>query len=366
MKALWSKRVAVVVLALVLVSALLPTASSLADPETGTVADIIAGHDGLTTLADLLDAAGLTDSLKGPGPFTVFAPTDAAFAALPPGVLDALRADLPTLRNLLLHHVAPEQLLAADLAGLASVPTALGGTIAVSVVDGDIFLNGTIRVIVTDILASNGIIHKIDAVIELPTAMTRGDPPVDAVLTAGQDEQTAPPGITISIAWRNDYGTGANGRGCDVGLNVDVSDAPNGIEGNIHIWNAFYEKGGDPWVTRTFPQGRSEHILYLGADQSEYWNHEIWITDSDNAVVLSNVLTGVTCNNLPSAGDDPQEPPVTPIDWCKWHDGWYYEGFVSDAQVQEWRDAGYTVVPATNGACPVEPPVEPEPTEEPT
>ncbi len=110
----------------------------------------------------------LVDTLKGDGPFTVFAPTDDAFAALPEGTVEALLADIPTLTNILLYHVVPGKVMAADVVGLDSADTAAGLPLPISV-DGDKVMIGNAQVIVTDIEASNGVIHVVDAVI-LPPA----------------------------------------------------------------------------------------------------------------------------------------------------------------------------------------------------
>jgi uncharacterized surface protein with fasciclin (FAS1) repeats len=119
-----------------------------------------------TTLLAAVDAAGLVETLSGPGTFTVFAPTDEAFAALPEGTLDTLLADPEgALTDILLYHVAGEALLASDVVELDSAPTLQGGQISIEVMDGKVMLNGTTMVIATDILASNGVIHVIDAVL---------------------------------------------------------------------------------------------------------------------------------------------------------------------------------------------------------
>jgi len=129
------------------------------------------------TLVAGVQAAGLEETLRGPGPFTVFAPTDAAFAALPAGTLDTLLAD-PTgdLAGILTYHVVPGKVLAADVVGLdgESVTTVNGATFTVNVgADGSVSLTdaagNTINVVTTDIETSNGVIHVIDAVM-LPSA----------------------------------------------------------------------------------------------------------------------------------------------------------------------------------------------------
>lgn len=97
----------------------------------------IAVEDGrFTTLVTALQEAELVDTLKGEGPFTVFAPTDEAFAALPEGALDNLLADIPALTNVLLYHVVPGKVMAADVVNLESADTVLGEPVSINV-DGD-------------------------------------------------------------------------------------------------------------------------------------------------------------------------------------------------------------------------------------
>jgi len=117
------------------------------------------------TLAAAIKAAGLVETLQGPGPFTVFAPTDAAFAKLPAGTVEALLKDPAALRNILLYHVVPGKVLAADVVGLSSATAAQGSSISIAVVGGKVVLNGSSTVTATDIMASNGVIHVIDTVI---------------------------------------------------------------------------------------------------------------------------------------------------------------------------------------------------------
>ncbi len=119
-----------------------------------------------------MKAAGLEDTLRGDGPFTVFAPTDEAFAALPPGTLDTLLAD-PSgqLTSILTYHVVPGEVLAADVGGLdgKDVETVSGATFKVQVTDGGVQLvdgaGNAVNVVTTDVQASNGVIHVIDAVL---------------------------------------------------------------------------------------------------------------------------------------------------------------------------------------------------------
>ena len=149
-----------------------PTATPAPTP-TATAKDIvdtaIAAGD-FDTLVAALQAAGLVDALKGDGPFTVFAPTDAAFAALPEGTIDTLLAD-PTgdLTQILLYHVVPGKVMAADVTDGLEAET-LQGSMATFMVGGGAVMIGDATVVATDIETSNGVIHVIDAVI-LPPGM---------------------------------------------------------------------------------------------------------------------------------------------------------------------------------------------------
>ena len=121
------------------------------------------GAGSFTTLLKAVHVAGLTATLKGDGPFTVFAPTDEAFAKLPAGALDALLKDREALRNVLLYHVAPGALDAAAVSGMTTIPTAGGGMLRVDATSG-VRINDA-QVVLPNVEASNGIIHVIDTVL---------------------------------------------------------------------------------------------------------------------------------------------------------------------------------------------------------
>jgi uncharacterized surface protein with fasciclin (FAS1) repeats len=115
------------------------------------------------TLARALAAADLVETLQGPGPFTVFAPTDEAFAKLPPGTLEALLADKARLTKVLTYHVVPGAVMAADVAKMSSARTVQGQSVTIST-GGGVKVDDA-NVVKTDIVATNGVIHVIDAVI---------------------------------------------------------------------------------------------------------------------------------------------------------------------------------------------------------
>jgi uncharacterized surface protein with fasciclin (FAS1) repeats len=118
------------------------------------------------TLVAAVKAAGLVDTLKGPGPFTVFAPTDEAFAKLPAGTLETLLQpdNKAKLRSILLYHVVPGRVMAEEVGKLDSAKTAEGQSVAIKVVNGNVMVNNA-HVTKTDIATSNGVIHVIDTVL---------------------------------------------------------------------------------------------------------------------------------------------------------------------------------------------------------
>lgn len=138
---------------------------------TPNIVDIAAGDPNFSTLVAALSAAGLVDTLSGPGPFTVFAPTNAAFNALPAGTVDnlLLPENLDTLRSILTYHVVPGSITSSQLVGTRQrVATVQGGTVDINGAQSK--LNFGVRVndanvTTADIIASNGVIHVIDKVL---------------------------------------------------------------------------------------------------------------------------------------------------------------------------------------------------------
>jgi len=152
-------------------SAASTSAPSMSEPAAADIVDTAVAAGDFTTLAKALTAAGLVETLKGDGPFTVFAPTDEAFAKLPAGTLDGLLKDKKALTAVLTYHVVPGEVMASQVAGMdgKKVTTAQGGTFTVNVKDGKVSLTdgagNTVNVVKTDITASNGVIHVIDGVL---------------------------------------------------------------------------------------------------------------------------------------------------------------------------------------------------------
>ncbi|MEI2582168.1 fasciclin domain-containing protein [Scytonema sp. PRP1] len=116
------------------------------------------------TLAKAVEAAELVEILKSPGPYTVFAPTDDAFAKLPAGTLDSLLQDIPKLKKILMYHVANGDVRSDDLIQIDHAETLEGSIVAVDSADGKVKVNDA-NVVKTDILTDNGVIHVIDAVL---------------------------------------------------------------------------------------------------------------------------------------------------------------------------------------------------------
>lgn len=138
----------------------LTTAASAAD----IVDTAVAGH--FDTLVAAVKAAGLVDTLKGAGPFTVFAPTDEAFAKLPAGTVEMLLKpeNKAKLRSILMYHVVAGKVTSQDVMKLNSAKTAGGRSVAIKAMDGVVMVNDA-RVTTADIAASNGVIHVIDTVL---------------------------------------------------------------------------------------------------------------------------------------------------------------------------------------------------------
>ncbi|MFA4948071.1 MAG: fasciclin domain-containing protein [Candidatus Krumholzibacteriia bacterium] len=137
-------------------------------PAPGDIVEIISGDGRFSTLAAVIDVAGLAGTLKGEGPFTVFAPIDSAFAKLPPGAAESLLQEVPTLKNILLYHVVPGKLMAADLDKIPTAATLLGEPVSIMPMPGGMPMIGDAAVVIADIPAKNGVIHAIDKVLLPP------------------------------------------------------------------------------------------------------------------------------------------------------------------------------------------------------
>ena len=169
-------------LMLALVFGLLPTAV-FAQDKPADIVDTAVAAGNFSTLVAAVQAAGLVDTLKGEGPFTVFAPTDEAFAKLPAGTVDALLADPEgALKQILLYHVVPGKVMSSDLSDGMEAATVQGENVKFTLGDGKAMVNDA-NIVAADIETSNGVIHVIDSVI-LP-------PSVAAAAAAATPEATA-------------------------------------------------------------------------------------------------------------------------------------------------------------------------------
>jgi uncharacterized surface protein with fasciclin (FAS1) repeats len=128
------------------------------------IVDTAVSAGNFTTLVAAVKAAGLVDTLKGPGPFTVFAPTDDAFAKLPAGTVDALLKDPAKLKKILLYHVVAGKVMASDVVKMKSAKTVEGQMIRIKAMGGNVTVNNAM-VVKTDIVTDNGVIHVIDTVL---------------------------------------------------------------------------------------------------------------------------------------------------------------------------------------------------------
>lgn len=139
------------------------SAGDMAKAKNADIVDTAVAAGDFKTLAKALQAAGLVDTLKGAGPFTVFAPTDEAFAKLPAGTLDALLKDKAKLTKVLTYHVVPGKVTSADVVKLTSAKTVEGQSLPIDTSSG--VKVGGAKVVKADVMASNGVIHVIDSVL---------------------------------------------------------------------------------------------------------------------------------------------------------------------------------------------------------
>lgn len=151
------------ILSVIALAILTITAAPAAD-----IVDTAVSAGSFKTLVKAVQAAGLVDTLKGPGPFTVFAPTDEAFAKLPAGTLESLLANPEQLKQVLTYHVVAGKVMAADVVNLKEAKTVQGSAAKIKVSGGNVMIDNA-KVVKTDIACDNGVIHVIDTVI-LPKA----------------------------------------------------------------------------------------------------------------------------------------------------------------------------------------------------
>jgi uncharacterized surface protein with fasciclin (FAS1) repeats len=192
-----------------------------------TIVDIAVGDDQFSTLVTAVTAAGLVETLSGDGPFTVFAPTNDAFAALPAGALDAVLADPALLTAVLTYHVVAGDVRAADVVSLTKARTLQGEHVQIGT-EGGVTIDGA-NVVAADVVASNGVIHVVDAVL-LPKA----------VLAALSGQELAEGFVYYDLAEASDSGVSGSvlivdmGRG-DSHVYVALSGTPAGGDHPMHF-----------------------------------------------------------------------------------------------------------------------------------
>lgn len=160
--------VAVLAIGAVVATALQRSSAQPAQAQQGNdIVDTAIAAGSFDTLVSAVQQAGLVNTLKGDGPFTVFAPTDAAFAALPASTRQALLANEDQLRQVLTYHVVPGRLTATDVAQMQTLQTVEGSPLTVETRDGNVYINGA-QVTQANIRTANGVIHVIDQVLVPP------------------------------------------------------------------------------------------------------------------------------------------------------------------------------------------------------
>jgi len=150
--------------ALVFGLSFLPVTGETSDVSEKNIVETAVGAGLFNTLVTAVKAAGLVETLSGPGPFTVFAPTDEAFAKLPAGTVEKLLQDKAKLTSILTYHVVSGKYMAADVLKMSSLKSVQGQNITISLKDGAPMVDNA-KIVKTDIVCSNGVIHVIDAVI---------------------------------------------------------------------------------------------------------------------------------------------------------------------------------------------------------
>ena len=281
----------------------MPTTAPVVDPTAEplpSIAEIAAGDPNFSTLVAALDAAGLVETLAGEGNFTVFAPTNDAFAALPEGTVEALLEDPQgDLTQILLYHVVDGVARAADVVNLTEATTLNGAPIAIAVVDGGVRLNESVNVVTTDIEATNGVIHVIDAVLLPPAAEDAEALPSIAEIAAGD------PNFSTLVAALDAAGLVETlaGEG-DFTVFAPTNDAFAALpEGTVETLLA------DPSGNLT--QILLYHVLGVRAGAADVVNltsaetlqgSEISIAVVDDGVVLNDVVRVITTDIMASNG----------------------------------------------------------------
>ncbi|MEM7800559.1 MAG: ABC transporter substrate-binding protein [Chloroflexota bacterium] len=272
----------------------------MAEEEMAPTIVEIAVEDGrFETLVAAVTAAGLAETLSGDGPFTVFAPTDDAFAALPEGTVEALLEDPEgALTDVLLYHVVDGAVMAETVVTLDSATTLGGDDVTITVDGGTVFLNDSVEVIITDIEGSNGVIHVIDTVL-LPPAMTAE---ADEEMMAEED---VPQGGTVVLMGHQEVaGLSPNDSGPSVQF-VMIANIHNNLvrmDENLRIVPTLAEsyEVSDDGLTYTF--NLREGILFH--DGEEFTSEDVAYTfefygDPENGSTLASEYASVESVETP-------------------------------------------------------------------
>lgn len=203
-----------------------PASAQAPIPKAPDIVDTLAAAGPFATLTRALQVAGLVDALRGPGPFTLFAPTDGAFGKLTPGALDGLLKDPARLKLVLLYHVVAGALASTDVMAAPSMKTVEGDAVTLNMGPAGVTLNATAGLVKTDVIASNGVVHVIDTVLLPPSlqALSRQNRTAAGVL---------PPGQTAT--YTVDYQPQLEGNGKPAPWILRMYYAPPGPQGSVNF-----------------------------------------------------------------------------------------------------------------------------------
>lgn len=232
------------------------SAPAAAAPSNGNdIVDTAVGAGSFTTLVAAVQAAGLVDTLKSDGPFTVFAPTDDAFAKLPAGTVEGLLKDPKALANILLYHVLPGKVMASQITDGLTATTAQGSDVTFSIVDDKAKINEA-TIVTTDIETANGVIHVIDSVILPPASAPAAAAPAAPAPATGLLSPTEGATLTGTVD------VTANFPGSPY-VRWDLFILPGGDDSG-KIWVASGDEAGEATLsldTTSYPNG--DHVFSL-------------------------------------------------------------------------------------------------------
>lgn len=243
-----------------------PAAAAPAASTSGTkdIVDTAVAAGSFKTLVAAVQAAGLVNTLKGAGPFTVFAPTDEAFAKLPAGTVEGLLKDPKALANILLYHVVPGKVMASQVTDGLKAKTAQGSTVSFSIVDGKAKINDA-NIVTTDIETANGVIHVIDSVILPPAATPAAATPAASAPTTGIISPTDGATLKGTVDVKANFPGGEYAR-------WDLFILPGGNDSG-KIWVASGDQAGEAMLsldTTQYPNGEHAFSLRLVKADSNY------------------------------------------------------------------------------------------------